>query len=116
MDAYHERGFFRCLAQSAQRYICADPKLRKQIEKNVKQGKASGFNVRVFTPEQLVQAGGVALGSLLITHIPVLGLVGSPVIAVFVLLLYSLEINPFCKWFKNVNSTGEIQIPNASTT
>jgi len=108
IDAHHERGFFRCLADSVQKYICADPKLRKQIEKSVKKGAASGFNVRVFTPEQLVQAGGVALASLLITHIPVLGLVGAPVIAGLVLLLYSIGVDAFCQWVKDSRANIEI--------
>jgi hypothetical protein len=108
IDAHHERGFFRCLAQSVQKYICADPKFRKKIETSIKKGAASGFNVKVFTPEQLVQAGGVALASLLITHVPVLGLVGAPVIAGLVLLLYSIGIDAFCQWLKSGDASKEI--------
>jgi hypothetical protein len=115
-DAYHERGFFRCLAQSAQKYLCADPKFRKQIEKSIKQGKASGFNVKVFTPEQLVQAGGVALGSLLIAHVPVLGYAGAPVIAGFVLLLYTIGIDAFCGWVRDFDARAEIESHDVIST
>jgi hypothetical protein len=108
VDLHHEQGFFHCLARSAQKYVCRDLKFRKQIEQKVKEGKAAGFDVKVFTPEQLIQAGGVALASLLITHVPVLGLVGAPVIAGFVLLLYSIGSDAFCQWVDTTDPRMEI--------
>jgi hypothetical protein len=107
VDAHYERGFFGYLARSVQKYICGDPKLRKAIDEKVRDGRASGFNVKIFTPEQLVQGGGVALASLLITHVPVLGLVGAPVIAGLVLLFYSIGADAFCQWAKDLNSAPE---------
>ena len=100
-DAHFERGFFGYLALSLQKYICGDAEIRKAIDKNIKQGKAAGFDVKLLTPPQLVQGGGLALGSYLITHIPLLGLVGAPVIAGLVLLLYTIGVDAFCHWVKD---------------
>ena len=40
-DAHFERGFFGYFARSLQKYICDDPRIRKAIDKSVKEGKAS---------------------------------------------------------------------------
>jgi hypothetical protein len=97
-EAHYERGFFGFLSRSVHRYICNDPKLRKEIDKHVRAGKTVGFNVKVLTPEQLVQGGGVALASFLIVHAPILGMVGAPVIAGFVLLFFRIGADAFCDW------------------
>jgi hypothetical protein len=99
-DAHFERGFFGYLALSLQKYICGDPEIRKAIDKSLRQGKAAGFDLKVLTPQQIVQGGGLALGSYLVTHIPLLGLVGAPVIAGLVLLLYTIGVDAFCAWAK----------------
>jgi hypothetical protein len=100
-DAHFERGFFGYLARSLQKYICGDPEIRKAIDNSLRQGKAAGFDVRLLTPQQLVQGGGLALGSYLVTHIQILGLVGAPVIAGLVLLLYTIGVDAFCAWVKD---------------
>jgi hypothetical protein len=46
----------------------------------------------------LVQAGGLALGAYLVARIPVFGFVGAPVVAGFVLVLYSIGSDAFCKY------------------
>lgn len=96
--ATHETGFFGYLARSAARYICDDAGLRRKINKSVAEAKAAGFNAEHLRPEVLVQAGGFALGSLLVDHIPVFRYVGPPVIAGFVLVLYSIGANAFCSY------------------
>src|SRR5437868_14158373 len=40
-EAHYERGFFGYLARSVQKYICGDAKLRKEIDKYVRDGKAA---------------------------------------------------------------------------
>ena len=97
-DAHYERGFFGYLGRSARKYICGDPKIRKEIEKHVTAGKKAGFSTKHLTPEVLVQAGGLSLAAYLIVHVPVLGFVGAPVIAGFVLVIYSIGIDAFCKY------------------
>ena len=99
--AKHEMGFFGYLARSAARYICADAELRKKINKSVAEAKAAGFNPKHLRPEVLVQAGGLALGSHLITHIPVFAYVGAPVIAGFVLVLYSIGADAYCNYVRD---------------
>jgi hypothetical protein len=99
--AKHEIGFFGYLARSAARYICADADLRKKISKSVAEAKAAGFNPKHLRPEVLVQAGGLALGSHLITHIPVFAYVGAPVIAGFVLVLYSIGADAYCSYVRD---------------
>jgi len=104
--AHHERGFFGYLARSLQKYICGDPEIRKVIKESVKQGEAAGFNAKLLSPEQLVQAGGLTLGSYLVGHVTILGLVGAPVIAGVVLLFYTLGVDAFCSWVKD---TGDLE-------
>lgn len=105
-DAHYEHGFFGFLARSLQKYICGDPEVRKVIKESVKQGEAAGFNVKLLSPEQLVQAGGLTLGSYLVGHIAILGLVGAPVIAGVVLLFYTIGVDAFCSWIKD---TGDLE-------
>ena len=97
-DAHYERGFFGYLARSARKYICGNPRIRKEIDKNVKAAKKAGFSTTHLTPEVLVQAGGLSLGAYLVVHVPVFGLVGAPVVAGFVLVLYSIGSDAFCKY------------------
>jgi hypothetical protein len=97
-DAQFERGFFGYLAVSCRRYLCRDPALRKEIEKQVKGAKRQGIDLKSITPEQIVAAGGLALGSELVQRIPVLGIMGAPVIAGLVFILYSIGLDAFCRW------------------
>ena len=97
-DAQDERGFFGYLAMSVRGYICGDPELRKKINEYMKGGKEAGFYLKHLTPDVIVQAGGLALGSLLIAHIPILGFVGAPVVAGLVLMIYTIGVDAFCKW------------------
>jgi hypothetical protein len=99
--ATHEIGFFGYLARSAARYICGDAELRKKINKSVAEAKTAGFNAKHLRPEVLVQAGGLALGSHLVTHIPVFAFVGAPVIAGFVLVLYSIGTDAYCSYVRD---------------
>jgi len=96
--AYYERAFFGLLAQSAAKYICGDPALRAQIDKSIADAKAQGFTTKHLAPDVLVQAGGLALATILIAHIPILAVVDAPVIAGFVVVLYSIGSDAFCHY------------------
>lgn len=98
VEAHHERGFFGYLLVACRKYLCQDKKLRDEVEKNVAAAKRAGFDVRNITPETVVGAGGLALGTMLVQSIPVLGIVGAPVIAGFVLLIYSVGLDALCQW------------------
>jgi hypothetical protein len=56
-----------------------------------------------------VAAGGTALGTLLVQSVPVLGMVGAPVIAAIVVMLYAVGIDAFCKWVKSSTSTRQAE-------
>lgn len=99
--ATQEIGFFGYLARSAARFICADTELQKKINKSVTDAKAAGFGAKPLRPESLVQAGGLALGVLLIEHVPVFRLVGAPVISGFVLVLYSIGADAYCSYVRD---------------
>jgi hypothetical protein len=99
--ATHEIGFFGYLARSAARYICADTELQKKINKSVTEAKAAGFGAKPLRPESLVQAGGLALGVLLIEHVPVFRFAGAPVISGFVLVLYSIGADAYCSYVRD---------------
>lgn len=102
LDAHFESGFFACLARSTAKYICGDVKIRKDIKKAVDEAKKSGFNISVTSPEVVVGAAGLSLGMLLIQKVPILGVVGAPVIAGFVLIIYRIGVDAFCDWSRSV--------------
>jgi hypothetical protein len=79
--AHHERGFFSFLAVSCRKYLCRNPKLRADIDREVKAAKRAGLDLKNVTPEIMVASGGLTIGTLLVQAIPVLGIMGAPVIA-----------------------------------
>ncbi|MCA6111789.1 hypothetical protein [Bradyrhizobium cenepequi] len=76
-------------------YICGDPKIRKMVDDAFK--KIGKFG-KAPTPETVVGAGGLTLGAYLVQLIPALGMLGSPVIAALILILYLLGSKAFCGW------------------
>jgi hypothetical protein len=96
--AQGERGFFWYVAMSCRRYLCRDPKLRTRIDAEVQMAKLAGLDVRNITPEIIVASGGVTIGTVLVQNIPVLGIMGAPVIAGLVLIIYCIGIDAFCRW------------------
>jgi hypothetical protein len=96
--AHHERGFFSFLTVSCRKYLCRDQKLRREIEREVKSARNVGFNVKNITPEMMVASGGLTIGTLLVQAIPVLGIMGAPLIAGIVFIIYSIGIDAFCSW------------------
>lgn len=105
VDAQHERGFFALFARTLRKYICGDKKIRKKIEDALKAGgKAGGPKIPPITPEAIVAAGGLVLGVYLVQKIPILGMVGAPVVAAVVVILYSLGVDAFCEWSERLRT------------
>jgi len=97
LNAHHERGFFRYVLGSTTKYICGDVKIRREIGKAVDEAKKSGININATSPGSLiVGSAGFGLGIMLIQSAPILGIVGAPVIAGLVLILYHIGIDAFC--------------------
>lgn len=109
LDAHFESGFFACLARSTAKYICGDAKIRKDIKKAVDEAKRSGLNISVTSPEVVVGAAGLSLGILLIQSVPILGVVGAPVIAGFVLIIYRIGVDAFCDWTRSYDVRGPLE-------
>jgi hypothetical protein len=103
--AHDERGFFRYFAESLQKYLCGDPKLRKKVESALKASLKGGTPLPTDTPEKIMAIGGAALGVWLVKTIPLLGFVGVPVIAALVVIIYSVGIDAFCKWISDSQNT-----------
>ncbi len=99
--AQFERGFFGYLAIVCREYICKDPELRKKVNEAMGEAKAAGVDLRYKAPEVIVGSGGLSLGVLLVTNIPILGIIGAPVVAGLVLLIYTLGVDAFCRWSKD---------------
>ena len=95
LDAHHERGFFGYLARSTVKYVCGDAKIRREIKKAADDVRKSGITLTVASPDAVVGSAGLSLGILLVQHVPILGFVGAPVIAGFVLILYRIGIDAF---------------------
>jgi hypothetical protein len=98
LDAHHESGFFGAFAESVRKYICGDKEIRKKVSDALKAAGRTGSKLPPITPETVVTAGGLALGVFLVQAIPLLGIVGAPVIAALLLILYTLGIDAFCSW------------------
>jgi hypothetical protein len=96
--AQSERGFFWYIAMSCRRYLCRDPKLRTRIEREVQGMKRAGVDLKNVTPELIVASGGFTIGTTLVQSIPALGIMGAPVIAGVVFIVYSIGIDAFCRW------------------
>jgi len=62
---------------------------------------------RLSRPEGIVGAGGLTLGVYLVQPVPILGMVGAPVIAAVVVILYTLGVNAFCQWSESVRTEEE---------
>jgi hypothetical protein len=109
-DAHYERGFFGYLSISIRKYICGDKQFRDEINDQVDAAKKSGLNVRRLTPENVVASGGVALGALLVQHVPIMAYVGVPAVAAIVVIIYSIGIDAFCRWAADVDlRNGEVE-------
>jgi hypothetical protein len=107
LDAYQERGFFGYFARVLRKYICGDKQTRKLVDKAIKAATKSGSKVPPLTPEAIVASGGCALGVILIERIPMLGMVGAPVIGATVLILYSLGVEAFCQWSQYLDTADD---------
>lgn len=101
--AESEIGFFGFVAQEAKRYIC-DERYNAEIKEALIKAGIPEAGTVVANPHVIVGAGGLALGSALVTHIPLLGMVGAPVLAGFVLVLYVVGKNGFCKWVNSAST------------
>jgi hypothetical protein len=110
--AQGERGFWWYIAMACRKYLCRDRKLRSQIEREVEKARRAGVDLKHVTPELIVTYGGVAIGVALVQSIPVLGIMGAPVIACLVLILYSVGVDGFCSWAKD-HASYHANFPNA---
>ena len=110
--AQSERGFFWYIAMSCRRYLCRDPKLRSRIKRDVQGMKRSGVDLKNVTPEFIVASGGLTIGAALVQNIPALGIMGAPVIAGMVFIVYSIGIDAFCRWATD-HASYHAEFPNA---
>jgi len=107
-DAQYETGFFGYLARTLRQYICRDPEIRKKVEDAIKEVKGDA-DIPTVSPELVVGSAGLALGIYLVQVVPVLGLVGAPVIAGVVIILYTLGVSSFCEWSDSLRTDQDEQ-------
>ena len=100
-SAQFERGFFRYLAVSFRKYLC-QPNLRKEIERAIQGARRAGMDLKNVTPDTIAASGGLAIGAVLIQNIPALGMMGAPVIAGIVFIIYRIGIDAFCAWASSI--------------
>jgi hypothetical protein len=112
VTAQSERGFFWYLAMSCRRYLCRKSKLRDQIERDVQTARRAGLDIKNVTPEVIVTSGGLTIGAALVQGVPALGIMGAPVIAGIIFILYSIGMDAFCRWARDHESY-HAEFPNA---
>jgi hypothetical protein len=96
-----ERGFFAYLARSCRRYICGDPEIQARLDDEMDRARKAGVDLK--DPRTIVASLGGALGIALVQAVPVLAVVGAPVIAGLVLVIYSVGADAFCEWAVSVS-------------
>jgi hypothetical protein len=106
-DAQYETGFFGYFARTVRKYICGDKAIRKQVDLALKESSKTGVKLPALTPEAIVGGGGLTLGVYLVQSIPVMGMVGAPVVAGIVVILYRLGIEAFCEWSAQLRTDEE---------
>lgn len=102
--AQDELGFFGLFGQSVRKYLCGDPDMRRKVDLAFSDVTRTNGKIKVPTPEALVGAGGLTLGTYLVQAVPVLGVAGAPVIAGLVLLVYLLGMDAFCVWLAQIRT------------
>jgi len=105
--AHHEVGFFGFFARSARKYICGDKEVRRKVKQALRSVGKPGEIASNLTPEHIVGAGGLTLGTVLVQNVPLLGVVGAPVIAALVVILYTLGVDAFCRWTEHLSTQRE---------
>jgi hypothetical protein len=105
--AQDEIGFFGFFARSLRKYICGDKEIRTRVDKAVKDAATLRADIPTLAPESIVGIGGLSLGAYLVQHVPILGIVGAPVIAGVVVILYSIGIDSFCQWTDQLRTNEE---------
>lgn len=84
-------------------HICGAPEIRQKVADAL--AKIPGG--KVVTPEGAVATGGLGLGVYLVDAVPTLGLVGAPVIAGLIVILYTLGVRGFCEWTDQLRTDEE---------
>jgi hypothetical protein len=99
-EAHSERGFFAYFAGSAKRYLCGDPTVRQKVQQALADAQGDGGTQIAgrLTPAAIVGTGGATLGVELVQAVPELGLVGAPMIAALVVIVYRIGLDGFCEW------------------
>jgi len=90
-----ERGFFRCLALSAHKYLCGNEEFRQEIGESL--AKNSGASVFA-SPQALIGASAVLLANALIQAIPWLNMMHQSLVVGFVILIGNVSLDGFCTW------------------
>jgi hypothetical protein len=95
-NAHNERGFFGYLAISIKKYICGSKEIKDKIEQGVSSAKKSGLDIA--DPKVIIGGASVSLATYLVQVIPVLSMVGAPLLAAILLIIYSIGLDAFCSW------------------
>lgn len=98
-EARREYGFFGIFAHELRKYLCDDSEVSQKVKELL-----SKANLPHITPDAILSAGGVAVATLLVQHIPLLEMASTAVVAGVVLILFKLGISAFCKWSQDVQT------------
>ncbi len=110
-DAQYERGFFAYLVVACREYLC-NPQVRQEIDGQVQAARQAGFDVR--DPNTLVGTGAGAIGTILVQNVPILGLVGVPVIVLLTIIICNIGVNAFCQWARDQQPGGITNPPDTT--
>ncbi|MEN8655304.1 hypothetical protein ABCR94_33165, partial [Streptomyces sp. 21So2-11] len=90
-----ESGFFRCMAISARKYLCADPAVRVSVDESI---RASGVQNFSLDSKSLMGVGAASAADVISSNVPMLGVSGELLVVGFLIIIGNIGLDGFCSW------------------
>jgi len=110
--AHYESGFFECLAKSVRKHVCSDLPSGRKVKDAVARARSPLKHEATASRDVIAGTAGASIAAALMSAVPFLGIVGAPVIAGIVLILYKIGIDAFCEWVSTDNFRPNDSGPN----
>lgn len=95
LEMINERGFWRCMAKSAAKFMCGDRRLQEAVQKSASTGGVAGGTL---SPQALIGAGSLAASDALTNVVPWMNTSTAIVTTGFLIILGNVGLNGFCDW------------------
>jgi hypothetical protein len=93
-----ERGLWRCMAKSAQKYLCGNKALKEAVDES---SRAGGLSKDLLTPSSLIGAASVSGAGAITDALPWLHPSGTVVATGMLIIIGNIGLDGFCDWVRN---------------